>query len=116
MEDYFARCRLAAFDPRSVNALNRDEKEFLALGVKDLTATHTDIASFPLAQVGPNNALPLAQGVNPAWAGAMATLQAAAVKPLLGDKTSLTEADWAALVAKLGAFDAWTAEQGGRLG
>jgi len=113
VEDYFARCRLAAFDPRSVNALNRDEKEFLALGVKDLTATHTDIASFPLAQVGANNALPLAHGVNPAWAGALATLQTNAVKPLLGDKASLTEADWAALVAKLGAFDAWTGSKAG---
>ena len=113
VEDYFARCRLAAFDPRSVNALNRDEKEFFALGVKDLTATHADIASFPLAQVGANHALPLAQGVNPAWAGALATLQAAAVKPLLGDKASLTEADWAALVAKLGAFDAWSGSKAG---
>jgi hypothetical protein len=113
VEDYFTRCRLAAFDPRSVNALNRDEKEFLALGAKDLTATHADIASFPLAQVGANNALPLAQGVNPAWAGALATLQAAAVKPLLGEKASLTEADWAALVAKLGAFDAWSGSKAG---
>ncbi len=113
VDDYFARCRLAAFDPRAVNALNRDEKEFLALGAKDLTATHTDIASFPLAQVGANQALPLTQGVNPAWAGAIATLQAAAVKPLLGDKTALTEADWAALLAKLGPFDAWS---GGKIG
>ena len=82
---------MAAFDPRSANALNRDEKEFLALGAKDLTATHADIAGFPLAQVGANKSLPLTQGVNPAWAGPIATLQAAAVKPLLGDKFSLTE-------------------------
>ena len=113
VDDYFARCRLAAFDPRSVNALNRDEKEFLTLGAKDLTATHADIASFPLAQVGANKPLPLTQGVNPAWAGALATLQAAAVKPLLGEKASLTEGDWAALLAKLGAFDAWTGSKAG---
>ena len=113
MDDYFARCRLAAFDPRALNALNRDEKEFLALGAKDLTVTHADIASLPLAQVGANKSLPLTQGVNPAWAGAIATLQAVAVKPLLGDKTSLTEADWAALLAKLGPFEAWS---GGKAG
>ena len=63
--------------------------------------------------MGANNALPLAQGVNPAWAGALATLQTAAVKPLLGDKVSLTEADWAALVAKLSAFDAWSSSKAG---
>ena len=63
--------------------------------------------------MGANKSLPLTQGVNPAWAGAIATLQAAAVKPLLGDKTSLTEADWAALLAKLGAFDAWSGSKAG---
>jgi len=113
VDDYFTRCRLAAFDPRALNALNRDEKEFLVLGAKDLTATHADIAGLPLAQVGANKALPLAQGVNPAWAGAIATLQAAAVKPLLGDKASLTEADWAALVAKFAPFDVWSGSKAG---
>ena len=43
----------------------------------------------------------------------MATLQAAAVKPLLGEKASLTEADWAALLAKLGAFEAWSGSKAG---
>ena len=113
LDDFFTRCRLAAFDPRSVSALNRDEKDFLVLGGKDLTAAHADIASFPLAQVGANKALPLTQGINPAWTAAIATFQATAVKPLLGDRTSLTEADWAALLAKLGAFDAWS---GGKTG
>jgi len=113
VDDFFARCRLAAFDPRSVNALNRDEKEFLALGAKDLTATDIAIASLPLAQVGAGKPLPLTQGINPAWAGALATFQTAAVKPLLGDKTLLTEADWAALLAKLGPFEAWSGSKAG---
>ncbi len=113
VDDFFARCRLAAFDPRSVNALNRDEKEFVVLGAKDLTATHADIAGFPLAQVGANKSLPLTQGVNPAWADGLARLYVDAVKPLLGDKTSLTEADWAALLAKLAPFDAWSGSKAG---
>ena len=48
MDDYFARCRLAAFDPRAVAALNREEKEYLALAAKDLTITAAEIAGFPL--------------------------------------------------------------------
>ena len=63
--------------------------------------------------MGPNKSLPLTQGLNPAWADAIATLQAAAIKPLLGDTTSLTEADWAALLAKLGPFDAWSGSKAG---
>lgn len=113
VDDYFARGRLAAFDPRSVNALNRDEKEYAALGAKDLTSSHADIASLPLAQVGASTPLPLTQGINPAWAGAIAALQAHAIVPLLGARTVLTEADWNALVGKLAAFDAWNAGKTG---
>ena len=113
VDDYFARGRLAAFDPRSVNALNRDEKEYAALGAKDLTNTHADIASLPLAQVGATTPLPLTQGINPAWANAIAALQTNAIVPLLGARTVLTEADWNALVGKLAAFDAWNAGKTG---
>jgi hypothetical protein len=113
VDDYFARGRLAAFDPRSVNALNRDEKEYAALGAKDLTSNHADIASLPLAQVGATTPLPLTQGINPAWAGAIAALQTHAIIPLLGARTVLTEADWNALIGKLAAFDAWNAGKTG---
>ena len=113
VEDYFARGRLAAFDPRSVNALNRDEKDYAMLGAKELTNGHADIAGLPLAQVGATTPLPLTQGINPAWAGAIAALQANAITPLLGAKTVLTEADWNALTGKLAAFDAWNAGKTG---
>jgi len=113
VEDYFARGRLAAFDPRSVNALNRDEKDYAILGAKELTNNHADIAGLPLAQVGATTPLPLTQGINPAWAGAIAALQANAITPLLGAKTVLTEADWNALTGKLAAFDAWNAGKTG---
>ena len=80
---------------------------------KDLTSNHADIAALPLAQVGATTPLPLTQGINPAWAGAIAALQANAIVPLLGARTVLTEADWNALVGKLAAFDAWNAGKTG---
>jgi hypothetical protein len=113
VDDYFARGRLAAFDPRSVNALNRDEKEYAALSAKDLTSSHADIASLPLAQVGATTPLPLTQGINPAWANAIAALQTHAIIPLIGARAVLTEADWNSLVGKLAAFDAWNAGKTG---
>jgi hypothetical protein len=113
VEDYFARCRLAAFDPRALNGLNREEKEFLALGAKDLTANSAEIAGLPLARVQADAPLPLKQGVNPAWAAAMAAFQADAVKPVLGDKPSLTEAEWATLAAKLAPYEAWSSTKTG---
>ena len=109
VDDFFARCRLAAFDPRAIAALNREEKEFLAFSAKDLTITAAEIAAFPLSQIAAGKPLPLVEGVNPAWGGALAAFQSAAVKPLLGDNNSLTEAEWNSLAAKLAPFETWSA-------
>lgn len=108
VEDFFARCRLAAFDPRALGALNRQETEYLAIAAKDLTITGAEIAGFPLARVGPEGRLPLLDGVNPAWAGAVAALHQTVVTPLFGrDKTSITAEEWAALSAKFAPYEAW---------
>lgn len=114
VDDFFGRCRLAAFDGRAAGALNRSEAEYLAIAAKDLKITADEIAGFPLARVEAGRALPLTEGVNPAWAGALATLHRAAVAPVLGtEKTSLTEADWAALNAKFAPYETWL---GGKTG
>jgi hypothetical protein len=113
VDDHFGRCRLAAFDARAQSLLNRKEEEYLVFASKDLSITAAEIREFPLAKVEPNKALPLTEGMNPAWADAVAALVAAAVKPILGDKSSLTEADWAALKAKLAPFNTWQAGKAG---
>jgi len=113
VDDFFGRCRLAAFDPRAIALLNRKEEEYLAIAAKDMSITAAEIAGFPLAQVAAGKSLPLKTGINPAHAAAVAALQANAVKPLLGDKSELTEADWTSLLAKLGAFECWSAGKAG---
>ena len=113
VDDYFGRCRLAAFDPRTVALLNRKEEEYLVIAAKDMSISAAEIAGFPLAQVGAGKALPLKGAINPAHAAAVAALAANAVKPLLGDKSELTEADWTTLLAKIGAFECWSAGKAG---
>ncbi len=113
-DDYFSRCRLAAFDPRALAAVNRAEAEFAVLSARDFAANLAEIAHFPLARVEAGRALPLTEGVNPAWSAAVATLLAAAVTPHFGaGKTSLTSSEWEALNAKLAAHEAWTAAKAG---
>lgn len=109
VDDYFARCRLAAFDARAAAALNREESEYLAIAAKDLTITADEIASFPLARVEASRPLPLAAGLNPAWQAAVTALAAKAVAPLLGPRDSLSEAEWAALRGRLAPYAAWAA-------
>ncbi len=113
VDDYFGRCRLAAYDPRALPVLNRKEEEYAAIAVENLSINAAEIAGFPLAQVAAGRALPLKDGVNPAHAAAVAALQAAAIKPLLGERSALTEADWMELQAKLGAYEVWSAAKAG---
>jgi hypothetical protein len=109
VDDYFGRCRLAAFDPRAAALLNRQQEEYLAIAAKDLSLTVAEAAAFPLAQVAAGKPLPLQTGLNPAHAAAVSTLRANAIKPLLGERSELTEADWLALQARLAPFEAWSA-------
>ena len=114
VDDYFGRCRLAAYDARAAGALNRAESDYLAIAAKDLKITADEVAGFPLAQVSAGRSLPLTEGVNPAWAALLATFQKVVVKPLLGaDKTVLTEAEWLAINAKLAPYETWLGSKAG---
>jgi hypothetical protein len=114
VEDYFGRCRLAAFDARATVALNRAEAEYLAIAAKDLKITADEVAGFPLARIEAGRPLPLLEGTNPAWAGALVALHKTTVAPVLGTgKTSLTEADWTALNAKFAAYETWLGSKAG---
>ena len=109
IDDYFVRCRLAAFDERAGEALNAGADAFAALAGGTLSADAETIAGLPLARVAARAPLPLRDGVNPAWAVRLAALEAAAVAPLLGARAALTEADWQALRDKLAPYADWQA-------
>jgi hypothetical protein len=113
VDDYFGRCRLAAFDVRAAAWLNRTEEDYAAIVCKDLSINVIELAGFPLAQAGAGRPLPLEGAVNPAYAAALAALREQAIKPLLGDTLVLTEAGWAAVQARLAPFEAWQAAQAG---
>ncbi|MCZ8253292.1 MAG: hypothetical protein O9318_12545 [Hylemonella sp.] len=109
VEDWFVRCRLAAYDARAGAALNAADAALAALGSVTLKTDAEGIAALPLAHVQSGVALPLTNGLNPAWADRMQTLRAATVTPLLGARDTLSEADWAALKDKLAPYAAWLA-------
>ncbi len=109
IDDYFARCRLAAFDPRAGEALNAAEEAFKSLAGGALNTASATIAALPLAHIDGGSALPLGAGLNPAWAGRLAALRELAMRPLLGEIEALSEAGWAALQAELAPYAAWCA-------
>jgi hypothetical protein len=114
VDDYFNRCRLAAFDARATSHLNRAEAEFAALASKDLSTLGAEIAALPLARIEAGRALPLTEGINPAWSAAVAKFHADTVTVVLGAaKTILTEAEWASLKAKVADYETWISAKAG---
>jgi len=112
VDDYFVRCRLAAFDSRATSALNASDETFAALGslaAGSLTADAAAVAALPLARVEAGQALPLVEGVNPAWTGNLAAFAEAVVTPLLGQRDKLTEVDWQALKDGFAPYAEWLA-------
>jgi hypothetical protein len=106
-EDFYARCRLGAFDARAAAALDAKESDFAALSGQILSASASDIERLPLARIEAGRALPLGDGVNPAWTARVAAFAAHAVAPLLGVRDQLSEQDFATVVETLAPFLAW---------
>jgi hypothetical protein len=111
IDDYFGRCRLAAFDPRALTAVNREQEAYMAAAAKDLTITASEIAHFPLARIEPGMPMPLSKNVNPAWADALAAFSSACC----ADKDAIDDAQWAALCKQLDAHAAWMAKKAGAI-
>ncbi|MFP5402878.1 MAG: hypothetical protein ACLGH1_13180 [Gammaproteobacteria bacterium] len=109
VDDYFTRCRLAAFDERAAAALNPADTTYAGLAVQALGTDVEGVAALPLALVGAGRGLPLRGGLNPAWEAGIAALRDEVVKPILGERDELSHAEWQDLVARFAAYRAWMA-------
>ena len=110
VEDCFVRCQLAAFDPRAVETLNPGKAVYDGLGNRAVSRSDDDIAALPLAAIGAGRDLPLEEGINPAWAGAVQQLKEKVIEPMLGEaRTSLGVGEWATISASLAAWQQWQA-------
>lgn len=110
VEDYFARCRLAAYDRQAAEALSAPPPELLrGYALASLSLDAEPVSQLPLAPVAPGRALPLGEAAHPAWQAALAALRDRAAVPLLGaDRaTAITEADWQRLKAAVAPCRAW---------
>jgi hypothetical protein len=109
VDDYFARCRLAAFDPRAAGAMNGSDEDFRALALQTLSPGSEGMAELPLARIEADRPLPLTHGLNPAWDAAVAALRESVLRPVLGERDSLSDADWRALCVRFDARANWLA-------
>ncbi len=107
VDDYFIRCGLAAFDAKAEAPLNPSLLTYEALASQDLTAANIDVEKFPLAHIEAGRPLPLQEGINPAWAGAMARFTELIVVPLFGSIADLQAAQWQQVKESFSPYEAW---------
>ena len=111
--DFFMRCKLIGFDANAAGAVDVDVDKIKAISEKDLAESAEEIAGYPLARPNEKGLLPLDGGINPAWQGAFASLKALVLDKEFKGKKAISEADWAAVLAKFCPYTAWVADKKG---
>lgn len=107
IEDYLARCGLAAFDARAAAALNRPVEDYLAITAKDLGALGSEVELLPLQTIAAARSLDLTSGINPAWSARIAAFRAQVVEVLHPGCAQLDASTWLAIKAVFAPYEAW---------
>lgn len=112
IDDFFIRCQLAAFDTRAAEALNPAVVTYDSLRNKAISSSDPELAALPLAAVGAGLSLPLSEGINPAWASAIAEFKHWVVEPLFSGKAKhktahLTAEQWQQICVQLEPWRIW---------
>lgn len=94
IDGFFLRCRLAAYSKDTAATLNPGAELLGQLADKGLADSLALLIGLPLAEVSARAALPLGDGVNPAWSEALAAFRDQTIQPLLGRRDRLTADEW----------------------
>ena len=113
VEDFFMRCKLVSFNADSASVLDVSSAKIGEISGNNLAASTEEIATYPLAAVNADHKLPLGKEVNPAWAGAVATLKALVIDKEYPNTEYLTEEQWFGILAKFNTYNAWMGEKKG---
>ena len=110
--DYFMRCKLIGFAADAAAAVDVPVDKIGAISGENLATQSEHIASYPLARPTKDAKLPF-DAINPAWSAAFASLKSLVLDKDFPGAESIDEAQWAGVLAKFGAFAAWSAAKKG---
>ncbi len=113
VDDYFIRCRLAAFDTQSTEVLNLQVARVETITARDLSSCIEEIAAYPLAKIEANKLLPVSTGINPAWEKAISEFKKLTVTALFPNKDAITEAEWNKIAETFAPYAQWKSEKEG---
>ena len=109
IEDYFQRCRIAAYDGRSASLLGPADADYQKLSAENLGGSVEAVALFPIAVPAAGKAMPLSAGLNPAYSDAVRRFREEVVSPVLGGAETLGDEGWAILCSRFAPREAWLA-------
>ncbi|HBR95651.1 hypothetical protein QEH52_04120 [Coraliomargarita sp. SDUM461003] len=108
IDDFFARCQLAAFDARAEAPLNPGVALYSEIADSDFSQPRKDIEALPLARISPSSTVPILEGINPEWRARMLSLCEKVIRPLgIGPGDSLEIDEWQAVKARFEAYRLW---------
>lgn len=108
IEEYFAQCRLAAFEKRALNYIKPMDIDLQSLNLADADAVDGMLRACPLARPTSERSLPLARHVNPAYESQLAQFRDKVVGPALGRAVdALSEQNWTKVRQFFAARQAW---------
>ena len=110
MADFFMRCRFVQFHSESSAALDVDVEKIAQLSQSNIATGTDEIGKYPISRPIANVVLPLNEGVNPAWLGAVAKVKSLVLDVDYPGKESVSEEEWKAVLAKVDAYTAAVAD------
>lgn len=115
IDDYFVRCKLAAFNEAAVPALDVSVERLENAGERNLAACMDEIAALPLARISDKAVLPLDGGINPAWEQTFAELKRLVFDVDFPDAHTIDETEWRQITDKFAPYIAWKKAKKGEI-
>jgi len=112
IDDYFVRCKLAAFNASALATLDVSLERIENANEKNLTACMDEIAALPLARIAAAG-LPCEGGINPAWESAFAALKQLVFDVDFPHAKAISEAEWQQVADKFAPYITWKAAKKG---
>lgn len=107
-EDFFRKCRVVDFDPRTAGFMNFSAATLAGLEDRNVEERDALLRRMPVSHVGSGESLRLRGGVNPAYSPTMEAFAERVAGPLLGDSVeALTEEQWRSVSRRMQPHRKW---------
>ena len=109
VDDYFLRCKLAAFHPEATSVLNALVDRMQLISDKDLSSCLDEISNYPLSHIEAGKPLQINASINPAWEKKWNQFK----KIALENFEVLTEENWIQIKEKFASYIHWLHQKAG---